>query len=448
MKKTQILTLYEYSNGLFDTDISPQTSFRLNEIIAQLAKHAKGKVLERIMNNRNETVGLRAFQYVGVVHIDKSLSIEVLPKMYKPNDLAINERKTSVDNLFFMLDYCGQINLPNAHSSQLNRTRGNFFETLIYLYASDLMSCIQNSAHHEYVENEENLPYIKGKLILSQHLRHNMINQSRFYLRSDEFTIDNQLNRVFKYVSRMLLAATSNHRNRVLLSQIVAIFDEVSDEKITLQQAEKIHLNRLNSRFDKVLKLSKLFLSSQSLQLNASNYESFTFLIDMNNLFEDFIAVALRKAVIKYGDSRTTVKAQGPIRTFVDHTQDDDKGIFRMKPDISLLYDNVVTSIIDTKYKILADERKLGVSQADLYQMFAYAKKYKTGDITLLYPSKPDEAVAETDFYIDETCTIKIRSFNLQRDLRSDRSRQFEADIYRLAITNIPADLSLTEASI
>lgn len=449
MKKPQILTLYEYSKKSFEEHLSASTTFRLNEVISKLNKHVKGKVLEPVINNHNQTVGVRAFQYVGVIHVNKSLTIEVLPKMYRPHEEELEERKTSIDNLFFMLDYCGQISMPATHASQLNRTRGDFFETLIFLFAADLMNCIQNAAHHEYIENEENLPYIKGKLMMSQHLKYNTVNQSRFYLINDDFTADNELNRVLKYVSRMLLSATSNNKNKLLLGQIIAVFDEVTDRKMSLHDAEKITLTRLNIRFDQSLKLSKLFLANQSLQLNASSYDSFTFLIDMNSLFEDFIATALRKAVIKYGDGRLRIKPQGPIKMFVQHTQYDAAGLFRMKPDISVMHDSTVVSIIDTKYKLLAQDKKLGVSQPDLYQMYAYANKYDTSDITLLYPKKVDEAVRDTDYIIDASCTVKIRTFDLQRNLRNDKLKLFEKEIYAIAMADLPTrqvDISTSAA--
>lgn len=43
---------------------------------------------------------------------------------------------------------------------------------------------------------------------------------------------------------------------------------------------------------------------------------------------------------------------------------------------------------MDTKWKSLFDnERKnYGISQADMYQMYAYSKKYNTSEIWLLYP--------------------------------------------------------------
>ena len=46
------------------------------------------------------------------------------------------------------------------------------------------------------------------------------------------------------------------------------------------------------------------------------------------------------------------------------------------------------TVILDTKWKSLIDnERKnYGISQQDMYQMYAYSKKYNTSEIWLLYP--------------------------------------------------------------
>ena len=48
--------------------------------------------------------------------------------------------------------------------------------------------------------------------------------------------------------------------------------------------------------------------------------------------------------------------------------------------------------IIDTKWKRLTNDRSknYGISQADMYQMFAYAQKYETPEIWLVYPLSRD----------------------------------------------------------
>ena len=52
---------------------------------------------------------------------------------------------------------------------------------------------------------------------------------------------------------------------------------------------------------------------------------------------------------------------------------------FALRPDIVLTKDDH-TVIMDTKWKnLINNERKnYGISQSDMYQMYAYSKKYKT----------------------------------------------------------------------
>lgn len=47
---------------------------------------------------------------------------------------------------------------------------------------------------------------------------------------------------------------------------------------------------------------------------------------------------------------------------------------------------------MDTKWKILIDNerRNYGVSQADMYQMYAYAKKYEAEKVIVIYPMNPE----------------------------------------------------------
>lgn len=53
-------------------------------------------------------------------------------------------------------------------------------------------------------------------------------------------------------------------------------------------------------------------------------------------------------------------------------------------------------AIIDTKWKKLSLgplDRKHGVSQADFYQLMAYARLYPARELMLLYPGRPPESL-------------------------------------------------------
>lgn len=65
---------------------------------------------------------------------------------------------------------------------------------------------------------------------------------------------------------------------------------------------------------------------------------------------------------------------------------------------------------MDTKRKSLAtNERKnYGISQADMYQMYAYSKRYKTPEIWLLYPVN-DEMRGRSEIGFDSGDGTKVR---------------------------------------
>ena len=61
---------------------------------------------------------------------------------------------------------------------------------------------------------------------------------------------------------------------------------------------------------------------------------------------------------------------------------------FALRPDIVITREKGSKIILDTKWKNLIGNTRInyGISQADMYQMYAYAKKYHTSEIWLLYP--------------------------------------------------------------
>lgn len=89
------------------------------------------------------------------------------------------------------------------------------------------------------------------------------------------------------------------------------------------------------------------------------------------------------------------------------------------KPDISIMKDKIVIRIADTKYKMLAeDDVKYGVSQSDLYQMFAYSRKYKVQDIILIYPRT--NGVKPHTLELPDGTRVSVRSIDLGRNIRQE----------------------------
>lgn len=409
MKKRQV-AIQEYS---FNTlaGLSDATRNALFDVAEQLSIQYRSNVLNCSLNRHGDVV-LKTTSFVGVIDIDETLSIEITPKIYNSGEDAT---AANLRNLFYMLSYSGQFTFPNKRLSSLEAYNGSFFETLIGMFAEELLDKIQNSAHHEYISEQSNRAYLKGKLLLTEHLKINVLSANRFYTQTDDFTANNTLNQTLKYVSKGLYKLTRDASNKKRLRKCLALFDEVDDVRVSHQMASRIHLTRLNKRFENLLMLSKLFLKNQTLVAKSGKHSSWTILIDMNVLFEEFIARALQEGL---RTSTYKVVMQGPQKKFVRNIEDD-RGVFTMKPDISIVRGSEVVRIADTKYKVLnEDDRKYGVAQSDLYQMFAYSRRYAVSDITLIYP-KTNGVESHTLELPDDT-KVHIRTISLSRDLRKN----------------------------
>jgi 5-methylcytosine-specific restriction enzyme subunit McrC len=88
---------------------------------------------------------------------------------------------------------------------------------------------------------------------------------------------------------------------------------------------------------------------------------------------------------------------------------------------------------MDTKWKVLSDEKaNLGISQGDMYQMYAYQKKYNATNVTLLYP-QTDWISGDTNFsyHSDDNVTVRaefIDLFDVKNYLRELGERLMESD--------------------
>ena len=143
-------------------------------------------------------------------------------------------------------------------------------------------------------------------------------------------------------------------------------------------------LDRTNARWRDLLALARLLLQGRFQTTSAGGSRGFALLFDMNRLFESYVAQFVRRSLIGTGLHAT---AQGG-RLYCLKC-DDGSELFQTRPDILIKQGTKVVQIIDTKWKRVGgskDDRKDGISQADVYQMMAYSRLYKCPEMTLVYP--------------------------------------------------------------
>ena len=103
-------------------------------------------------------------------------------------------------------------------------------------------------------------------------------------------------------------------------------------------------------------------------------------LFPMESVYESYVAMKMKKV---FGPEGWHVSSQDKGKyLFEEPTKK-----FKLRPDIVIKNGDRIV-VLDTKWKKLVPDPRInyGISQADMYQMYAYSKKYDTSDIWLLYP--------------------------------------------------------------
>ena len=80
------------------------------------------------------------------------------------------------------------------------------------------------------------------------------------------------------------------------------------------------------------------------------------------------------------------MRTQGPQKPFA---RIHGVGAFQMKPDIALMKAGKAHFILDAKWKEIdggGNDPKHGISQGDIYQLYAYGRKYGCPKVALIYP--------------------------------------------------------------
>jgi len=354
---------------------------------------------------------IKSNKYVGVIHYGE-LEINLLPKIFFDSNRSYhaNEINQIQNHILWWLSYCKKIKFPNYQAS-LGSAKSNFFEVLINLFSKYTRELLSHSIYQQYEEVNQELSFIKGRLNTNAYINQNLStgNWHKLNCTYDAFVLDNQFNRIIKFVANLLLNATSSQDNKKNLREILFILDEVTDQRATAEQCAKIKFNPMFGAFEIVRDYCHLFLAN-CISFNYKNdLKLFAFLLPMEYVFEDFIFGFIEKEL-----PFVKVKAQRSD-TYLDESK-----IFNLKPDLFIETANKAL-IADAKYKIVySDEKDLkkGVAQSDLYQMLAYAVRFEIDQIMLFYPTTiKHESENSTEFIIKDALAnhqeIKINVFQL-----------------------------------
>jgi 5-methylcytosine-specific restriction enzyme subunit McrC len=365
---------------------------------------------QRFIQFLHKTKTIKSNKYVGVIHFEGK-TINLLPKIFYKGENPKNHEVNAINkHILWWLSYCRKLKFPN-YLSGLHSEKADFFEILIYLFSKYTRELLNSSIYQKYTDVNEELSFVKGRIDFNAYLRDNLSKgrNHKISCEYDTFQMDNDFNRCVKYVSKLLVSITKENQSRRYLNDILFILDEVEDINISSDTMKRMKFNPMFSNFETIRDYCVLFLDN-SVSFNYKNdLKLFAFLLPMEYVFEDFIFGFIDKEI-----DEVKAKDQDTSKYLAENKK------FQLKPDLILEFDDRKL-IGDTKYKIVYQDKndlKKGISQSDLYQMIAYAIRFKVNEIVLFYPNTINNQTPNNSelSIIDELADneeIQIKSFQL-----------------------------------
>ena len=315
--------------------------------------------------------------YVGLIQMKNGYQIEILPKI----DLSEDDSFNSETKRIFLKMLRSMKDFPSKSftAANLQMSKMNLYEIFINMYIQEVRKLLRHGIKSSYVIQNDNLRFYKGKLDVSNHIKNNVVHKERFFMNYDEYLVDRAENRIIKATLQKLVRITQSAENQKEIRQQLTSFEMVKTSCNYQKDFSKICIDRTMEDYITLIEWSKVFLFNKSFTTFSGSLSSRSLLFPMEKVFEAYVAKNIKKVFCEEG---WNVSSQDKGYYLFDTPKK-----FALRPDI-VVKKNQKTVVMDTKWKRLNNDSRsnYGISQSDMYQMYAYAKKYGTPEVILLYP--------------------------------------------------------------
>lgn len=356
MKPVYVLSEYEKNPLLLDYELSADERDYLTSIsmIHPQRPWEKRFYVDELRNG----LRLQTLNWVGVIELERA-RIVIQPK-FDEGFASLIEMIAFVEDLPF---------------HQWKDTRGvngktDFLELLVRFYIRQLESLWNQGLVKEYVEEEENLQQLRGRPDFVQNLRANYHLPPRIFCRYDELVMDIPENQVILLALESAMKFPLQRKTLQKINQFRSQFEMIC-QPYPGKDWPMFTYHRLNAHYENVHRLTRYILGRTALTSyhKGEGCQYYAFLLDMNELFESFVAALLRKFL-----PRQSYRLRHGSR-ITDAIQKDGDSYRHVIPD--LLVDDLPekkVKVLDVKYKHYAGKK---VETSDIFQLAFYAQYHQ-----------------------------------------------------------------------
>lgn len=352
---------------------------------------------------------IRVHNYVGLLPLSCGTQLEILPKI-EPT----TQGRSLLLTMLRYVRYSPCRTLTTAHTDPAHLT---LWEVFVSAFLDTLTPLIQQGIQRAYVTIDGNERFWKGKFQAVRQQRDNAQHAERLAVSYESLTADVPPNRILKTTLLQLNQQTRSGINQRRIAQFLTVLDDVSVTESVRDDLNAIRrASRLFARYEPSLRWAEALLTGCGYGLKPGRMESLSLLFPMERVFEEYVAHGLRW----YWPDAGNVSIQESSAHLVDEHVGTPK--FKLRPDILIRY-GAHTLVLDTKWKQVNGNDKTGnygIEQPDLYQLYAYGKKYAATDLFLVYPANETFREPLAVFGYDATTRLHVVPFDVTNLLANE----------------------------
>jgi len=349
--------------------------------------------------------GVRFSNYVGVIQIG-GLTLEILPKADRKHPHKKEDYDAWQSVLLRMLATCNHVNVQSVSEASLSRRYHSLLDLYFILYLDELSRLIHQGLIKKYRNTYGNLNALKGRIIFSKNLQHNLIHKERIYTDHQLYDYEHLLNQVLLKGLSVLSIVSQNPLITDRIHRVKLDFPEIKEIPITRFHFDKLKINRKSEPYRRALAIARMIILNFRPDIRSGTDNMLALLFDMNKLWEEYVY----RMLLKQSGPEVSVSFQNSKKFW------ENKNI---RPDLVVKHTQLSGKkeyyIIDTKWKIIDAHHP---SDDDLKQMFAYNAYWGAAKSMLLYPRTQSHSEKFGIFHkgIPEQSRCKLGFVNVLND--------------------------------
>ncbi|MFN4147732.1 MAG: McrC family protein [Runella sp.] len=335
--------------------------------------------------------------YVGLLSLFDGTIIEILPKT---THNTLPDARIALLKLLRVSE-----NLPFQHLTPafLQQSPLPLWEVFVGAFLGEMEKITMRGIQRVYTSKQDIQPFVRGKWLVSkqQPLEPHWV--SVVY---DDFEADNLPNRLLKTCLVYLAKRSQYLPHQRRLHYLLCVWEEISISTHLTADFEQLPLN--DRRFDyyqKALAWAKVLLKGQSWG-SRGQWLNESLLFPAERLFEHYVIQGFKRYFADF-----EIKVQDQSQFLIERHENQRR--FSLRPDLVLKRHHQLW-VFDMKWKCLDPQLpNYGISQGDLYQLYAYGKKYNATALFLIYPAHATFQAPLPPFLYDKQMTLHVLPFEI-----------------------------------